>query len=631
MTQLYINGHLCDLPTDFKITLVTENLYFSKASTYTYDIQLPIAPFSNNAKIFGNINRTDKRIESTTLPAQLIVDNKVIVNGVAVIVGTSDNSVSVQLMQGNSQLNWKQKLDNIYIDELDLGNIGNWGFYRGDNGRICIKEALKTGNGRSAMHYHWNWNCIKENTNGDVVTTPIFNSESGKIMNALANNSSATLILHDNIDYPAGLEPNYTDRPNRIAAQPKLKIIIEKIFTALGYTMGTNELTGKYIYENIYVANSTEVWQIADMLPHLTAVEFVEQLQLLFNCIIVVYDTTVDIFARKNFYAQSQLTAAHSQTLENVVDAYEVDVDTEGSVSDADKSKIYDISYGDFRTWFLGHNFDNVKNVAAADLTATANPNVFATNYRGHKVSSPYLDGSDVKGNEIDRLQPSPSESTDESTLKLIPMANYKEHYAGYWGPVSNLTRRHLKIFAPQSVGRLIDDDDTTIQQLLDDNAVPKERKTIDRLCLGFLCGCHQVSQPDNQTPDSEIEYDYEMLQSIEQGGVTITNPNYKQSGADYFWEKRWIIDHQDYCMSLFPLHTKTGSGYVENLYKEFYTDSSVIDTAVLYALRFVVNGLLDALQPFLIKNQNFACKQIKYTITAKGFDKIAEGEFYKL
>ena len=631
MTQLYIDGHLCDLPTDFKITLVTENLYFSKASTYTYDIQLPIAPFSNNAKIFGNINRTDKRITTTTLPAQLIVDNKVIVNGVAVIVGTSDTSVSVQLMQGNSELNWKQRLEKIYIDELDLGNIGDWGFYRGDNGRICIKEALKTGSGTSAMHYHWNWDCIKENTDGDVVTTPIFNSESGKIMNALANNSSSTLILHDNIDYPAGLEPNYTDRPNRIAAQPKLKIIIAKVFEALGYTIGTNELTGKHIYENIYVANSTECWLVADMLPHLTAVEFIEQLQLLFNCVIVISNTTVDIFARNNFYAQSQLTAAHSQLLENVVDAYQVDVDTDGSVSEADKSKIYDISYEDFGTWFLGHNFDNVKMVDAADLTTTANPNVFATNYRGHKVSSPYLDNGQIKGNEIDRLQPSPSESTDEATLKLIPLANYDEHYAGYWGPVSNLTQRHLKIFAPTAIGRLIDDDDTTIQDLLDENAVPEERATIDKLCLGFLCGCHQVSQPDNQDPDSEIEYDYEMLQSIEQGGVTISNPNYKQSGADYYWEKRWIIDHQDFCLSLFPLHTKTGSGYVDNLYKEFYTDSSVIETAVLYALQFVANGIFDALQPFLIKNQNFACKQIKYSITARGFEKIAEGEFYKL
>lgn len=626
MTQLYIDGHLCDLPTDFKITLVTENLYFSKASTYTYDIQLPIAPFSNNAKIFGNINRTDKRITTTTLPAQLIVDNKVIVNGVAVIVGTSDTSVSVQLMQGNSELNWKQRLEKIYIDELDLGTIWDWGFVKDADGKIRILDSLKTGNGTGASYYRWKWDCIKEFTNGDCVTTPIFNSESGKIMNALTNDGGNFLFLHDNIDYPQGLEPNYTARPNRLAAQPKLKVIIAKIFTALGYTIGTNELTGKHIYENIYVANSTECWLVADMLPHLTAVEFIEQLQLLFNCVIVISDDTVDIFARKNFYAQSQLTAAHSQTLENVVDAYTVDVDSEPSVADADKAKIYDISYEDFGKWFLGHNFDNVKHVTAADLTTTANPNVFATNYRGHKVSSPYLDNNNlIKGNEVDRFQFWPT-SGDEATLKFIPMADYSDYYAGKWGGLSNLTPRDLKLFVPESVGRLIDDDDTTIQDLIDENAVPEERTTIDKLCLGFLCVCKQVTQADKNDPSIEVEYQYQMLESYEHLSYWLAN-----SDPTYEYVKSWTVEIQDYCLSLFPLKNRQASGYIENLYKEFYADSTEINTAVLYALQFVANGIFDALQPFLIKNQNFACKQIKYSITARGFEKIAEGEFYKL
>lgn len=626
MTQLYIDGHLCDLPTDFKITLVTENLYFSKASTYTYDIQLPIAPFSNNAKIFGNINRTDKRITTTTLPAQLIVDNKVIVNGVAVIVGTSDTSVSVQLMQGNSELNWKQRLEKIYIDELNLGTIWDWGFVKDADGKIRIMDSLKTGNGTGASYYRWKWDCIKEFTNGDCVTTPIFNSESGKIMNALTNDGNNFLFLHDNIDYPQGLEPNYTARPNRLAAQPKLKVIIAKIFTALGYTIGTNELTGKHIYENIYVANSTECWLVADMLPHLTAVEFIEQLQLLFNCVIVISDDTVDIFARKNFYAQSQLTAAHSQTLENVVDAYTVDVDSEPSVADADKAKIYDISYEDFGKWFLGHNFDNVKHVTAADLTTTANPNVFATNYRGHKVSSPYLDNNNlIKGNEVDRFQFWPT-SGDEATLKFIPMADYSDYYAGKWGGLSNLTPRDLKLFVPESVGRLIDDDDTTIQDLIDENAVPEERTTIDKLCLGFLCVCKQVTQADKNDPSIEVEYQYQMLESYEHLSYWLAN-----SDPTYEYVKSWTVEIQDYCLSLFPLKNRQASGYIENLYKEFYADSTEINTAVLYALQFVANGIFDALQPFLIKNQNFACKQIKYSITARGFEKIAEGEFYKL
>ena len=205
-------------------------------------------------------------------------------------------------------------------------------------------------------------------------------------------------------------------------------------------------------------------------------------------------------------------------------------------------------------------------------------------------------------------------------------MADYSDYYAGKWGGLSNLTPRDLKLFVPESVGRLIDDDDTTIQDLIDENAVPEERTTIDKLCLGFLCVCKQVTQADKNDPSIEVEYQYQMLESYEHLSYWLAN-----SDPTYEYVKSWTVEIQDYCLSLFPLKNRQASGYIENLYKEFYADSTEINTAVLYALQFVANGIFDALQPFLIKNQNFACKQIKYTITARGFEKIAEGEFYKL
>ena len=628
MTVLYINGQLCDLPTDFKITLVQENLYFSKASTYTYDIELPITPYSNNAKIFAGINRTDKRIVNQPLPAQLIVDNRVVLNGVAIIVGTSERSVSVQLLQGNSELNWKQRLEATYIDELNLGNVSEWGFVRTNEGKIGISDTLKIGEGTGDSYYRWPWNCIYQTTNGDVCTTPIFNSESGKIMNALTNDSHNTLFLHDNIDYPVGLEPNHTARPNRLAAQPKFKVIFEKIIAALGLTIGTNHLANKAIYQNIYIANSTEVWLIADMLPHLTVVEFFEQVQLFFNVVIEITDSNIFIYDRKQFYAPANLTAATANQLDKVIDEYSVDVDTETSVSDSDKSKIYDITYEDFGKMFLGHNFDNVKHVTATALTTTPNPNVFATNYRGHKVSSPYLDNGQIKGNEVDRYQPSPAlEGTEEATLKLIPVEDWHEYYyAGRWGGVSNLSPRDLLLCVPTAVGRLVDDDTTTIQDLLDDNEVPEERATIDRLCLGFLCTWHEHVQPDKTDPDSDMEYISQILQSYQSeiyyGYVDITH---------YPYVKSLTLDAQQFCLSMFPLRNLTNTADIENLYKEFYAGSDVIKTSVLYAFRFCTTKVFDALLPFIIKNQNYAARQIKYYITPKGFEKIAEGEFYKL
>lgn len=627
MTQLFINGFECDLPTDFRITLVTENLYFSKASTYTYDINLPLTPYSQNAKIFAGYNRTDKKLLNVSMPAQLIVDNRVIVDGLAVVVGTSQDTISVQLLQGNSELNWKQKLEGTYIDELDLGNVSQWGFVRDAAGKIRLSNDLRMGEGTSASYYRWAWNCVYEATDGDVALTPIYNSESGEVMNALTNDGAGTLFLHDNIKYPVGLEPNYTARPNRLAAQPKFKVIFEKIIDALDLTIGTNQISDKSIYNNLYIANSTEVWLVADMLPHLNVVEFFEQMQLFFNVVIELKGSTVNIITRENFYHNINMEGDNIVELPQVIDEYSADIADSQEVSEGDRSKIYDITYDDFGQMFLGHNFDNVKVLTAAQLTTTANPNAFAVNYRGHKVSSPYLDNGQVKGNEIDIFQPSPSDKSDsEVTLKFIPIVKYVDYYAGRWGGVSNLTWRDLKLFVPESVGRIIEDDDVTIQSLLDEGDVPEEKATIDKLCLAFLVTATETYKLYKDADDTS-DYEYQFLTSVESGGSIMPNTDFDT----YTYVTVWRIYIQDFDLSLFPLNNRLNTGPIENMWHQFYEGTTDIVTSIAYTVRFVPTTLIDAMLPVRIHNQIFATKSIKYTIGPRGFEKIAEGEFYKL
>ena len=70
----------------------------------------------------------------------------------------------------------------------------------------------------------------------------------------------------------------------------------------------------------------------------------------------------------------------------------------------------------------------------------------------------------------------------------------------------------------------------------------------------------------------------------------------------------------------------------VKNLYSVFYKGVAEIEISNTTSVNFVFGKMIkNVLKTFLIKNQLFACKQIKYTITARGFEKIAEGEFYKL
>ena len=636
MTQLYIDGHLCDLPTDFKITLVTENLYFSKASTYTYDVKLPMLPFSNNAKIFGHLNRFDKSLSTRSWPAQLIVDNKVIVNGTAVVVGITEADISVQLLQGNSELNWKQKTENTYIDELDLGDASEWGLKFENNHLKPNITARNYNYTYEAGFSYWSPKQFSELNNGNVIFAPIINADTNEVMNPIAymeltrnqvlfpNDDYYCLNDIDNTENP--IHPNtpisywFTLYPSRLAPQPKLSVIITKIFNALQMPIVENELVGTEFYDNFFVANSSEVYHIAEMLPHWTVPDFIAQLQNLFNCVIDIKTDGTHIVLRKNFYSVE--ARARFDTINGVEDAFENEIETDEStsVSESDQPKKYDIAYPDYGTMFLGDDFKAVPIVPKAELTLTANPYVFSRTEQGGKVSSPKLNNSlKVTGYNVDHYEEQPADGKDYTILKLLPVRPKETIEMEYrWAFYSNngtLIRGkqayNYKLFITGSEGKDTEIERQNIQELLDALETPEARPTLEKVCFGFLTGDFY-----EETSSGNTHSEYPILTSLYQYQKTSTDGD--------------TIATQPLDMSLIE-RTLQGGGVLKNLYEKYYKDTPVVQLGESTVVNFVTNKTLDVLKTFLIKNQLFACKQIKYTITARGFEKIAEGEFYKL
>lgn len=632
MTELYINNQLVDLPTDFKVTLVTENLYFSSASTYTFDVKLPMAPCSNNARIFANINRLDKSVTAQSLPARLIVDNRVILNGTAAIVGITDESVSVQLLQGRSEQNWKAKYDKTYIDELAMGDISEWGL-KWENGHAAMDgskvQPTEVGTSSTVNHgFYWSQKNYSDYTNGDVVLTPVENQDTGEIMNPIGSADEFTTKLNfclrdPNTPYPTG-HPYYI-LPERLAPQPKLRVMVRKVFAALDLELYQNELEGIEMYNNLILANSTEVQYIADVLPHITFIEFVELLQNLFNCVVEINGTRTRIYLRKNLYTLQG--GDWAEKIGKIVDEFETDIDTEPSVSDADKAKVYDIAYPDYGTLFLGNDFKDVPIITdPTKLTNQDNPYVFGRDpVSGIKYSSPFANSNHIFGREIDRWEP--SNDLDESvTLKLVPLMpseNYvidPHHYFSIQDSsfvITGHTYADIVINIPTAVGRNTQNYGQNIQELLDDLETPEGRLTIDKVCLGFLSKNFAFDEPPTLGTHNSTYY--------------ILTPQYKAKLEDQLNPGQWIIDsEQVYDMNL---RRRLRQGEVlRNFYNEFYKDTPVVKVSDSTSIKFVTNGrMYKVLDNFLIHNQLFACQQIKYTIDAKGFQPIAEGTFYKL
>ena len=73
--------------------------------------------------------------------------------------------------------------------------------------------------------------------------------------------------------------------------------------------------------------------------------------------------------------------------------------------------------------------------------------------------------------------------------------------------------------------------------------------------------------------------------------------------------------------------HTLSFSG--DTGLMSYYQNDQKIDTSIEYSFKFITNKTYDLKQIFVIRNKKYFCKEIRYTITPKGLDKVAEGIFY--
>ena len=124
MIELFLDNKPAVLRDNASIKLTRENAYFTKCGSYTYDVELPLQCVENRA-IFGSINRKDVATIAQELHAVLRVDNVVLLDGKAVVNHVTDSAVKVQLLGGNSEMNFYAKGSELFIDELDLGDWMN--------------------------------------------------------------------------------------------------------------------------------------------------------------------------------------------------------------------------------------------------------------------------------------------------------------------------------------------------------------------------------------------------------------------------------------------------------------------------------------------------------------------------
>lgn len=371
MIQLFLDNQPA-IPTDnATIKLTVENPYFTKSTSYTYDVDLPL-DIEENRNIFGFINRIDIEKEAQTFSARLVVDNVCVLAGTAHITSITEKSVKVQLLGSAASYNYGNKMDDTYIDELDMGdwfmttwpdgshwvaargnaNGGYWDYYPSGTKFTGLNANVFS---RASYESNGSWSdgrLLETLYSGELpwVAFPTLNSTADFLCNGLPyrlKSPDSTEIEQFYRGY-VGEKPNHRATSNSVvssgAIQPYVWMMAQKIAEATGFSLSktNNALYTNDFFRKIFIVNTNNFIECNKCLPHWSVNEWWTQLENTFGVILSVdYNTkSISLLHRNDHYSY----AAKTVHLIDVVDEFtsEVDDETQSDIS------VSNVAYSDF-------------------------------------------------------------------------------------------------------------------------------------------------------------------------------------------------------------------------------------------------------------------------------------------
>lgn len=279
---------------------VAENRLFSGSDGYTLSITFPLRNCKTNLDIFGHINRADVIAGKVIFDCE-IRDRGFYKFGSITITEINDAEVKTQFLEGRSEQNFDKTFDDIFINELDLG------------------QAPITSPSQITPLNAW----YPENSGCKYVALPWVNDYSGNIQNL------AEYVVDDELQKKGHYVWN-TNECRGLSWQPFLLHITKKICEAVGYAPDFAKWEEKEEYRYLLICNTLPyAWDtggFARALPHWTVAEYFEKLELFLGGEFTINHRahTVD-FA----FTEATLLATAPVRLDNIIDEHTVEVTVE--------------------------------------------------------------------------------------------------------------------------------------------------------------------------------------------------------------------------------------------------------------------------------------------------------------
>lgn len=623
MTELYIDKQLVVLPETFSITIIEENPFFTKNGKYTYDITLSLLD-PINARIYGHLNRLNRKGNVPELrSAYLVVDNEVVLNGKEVILEYTDSLVKIQLVSGNSELNFLVGGDHG-VRTLDLGRAVP--FNKGDDLYNSLAYTYPT------RTYHF----LPYYTNERDL---VYDDPNHRGTRLSVGNDYDLYGLDPNSDPKREIRPKFQCAFSLQTAQPYFCFIIESVLQAIGYRVTYNCLAKHPVFKNAYMVNGIQSYEFAKMMPDWTVIEFLEEIENLFDCRFIIDARTKDVKLLFNYQSNELLDSSSKVTL-TIVDEYGCENDMENTITVRNGNIGYALDSNDYYKYMRLEN----------RIKAIAEPNEYITDGTLDDLlafwATQYVDGH-KPDNKI-----STTNVTAPDDLFILYDLDGK------------LTLRKVDSFRDIINNKKKEDLDIEFNIIPASFAYAKQRVTYDNSNVFVWVQIPIAGEYDNLlfdrfgkvsietgVEDQEPKYDIQELVEGDQTFSEVTPSKIRLALYTGLQSLDISSDSDNVYIppTFFPMsYVESLAEYVESSRKErhfgtkdvnpfrlqylkeqVYDKSQTVDTTKTYKLQFLNVGVYDIRARFIANNKSFRCVKIERTVTNKGFDKLSKGEFY--
>lgn len=653
------------------IKLTLENPFFTKTSSYTYDVDLPL-DIPDNRKIFGRIQRLDVAKNARTFEARLVIDAETHLSGKAHITSITDSVVKIQLLGDNAAYNYGNKMDDTYIDELDLGDwfrtswpdgsyydarSKTWKYYTAEDDlsnetsdlvawRAQYTNPPSTDYSESRLLRY-----MQTGYSNKWIAMPILNTSADMVCNGISYQCKYKQPGYD-MRYRGyvGEQPSRRDLEGTaivsFAIQPFIWLMAKKVAAATGFALddGDNALWTDTFFRRIFICNANNYLDCARCLPHWSVNDWWTQIENTFGLVLGVdYEhKKITLHKRCDHYRADTSTLP----ITDVVDEYTVDV------NDETQSDISTNSVG-----FADHNAaaedildDEILGQAKIDKSFAnlAALHTWATEQGAEAMANNKdtiwmcSDGrqyiyTDVNGLvEINMFRPRKPEDKEDIDieLKFVPAAYTRDvdceiYSAPIPGTGADVRQSVIATFTVEALAApniaILDWYKNNDYVSLDIGAVIAGDAETQSTQDGIPDVIYLAIKPDSSKSSVDINVDTTTTSGEKITGTFAYPRPYLRERASATLDGEPMLSDTPYSLSLIPITDQI------NLASQTLSQGVYIDTTTRYCVKFLAKHLPAIGYIFIIRGRKYVAEKFETDITPDGMSQLITGYFYPI